>query len=245
MSPWLAVALAVVAGSAVKAVTGMGLPPVALPVLAMFVGVEDAVVIMALPTVVTNGALVTGNWEHRRENPVLGRMVALSAAGGIAGAWLLTNLDERAIAFAMGALVLAYVATRMRRNGAALSIARARRWSTPVAVGGGVLQGATGLSGPLFGSFLHAQALRPPVFVFSIASLFQFSALAQLVTLAALGRYDGHLLALSSLASALALAVVLVVRPFAARVPLRAFDSLVMVVLVGSVAKMLYDAFDG
>jgi hypothetical protein len=82
------------------------------------------------------------------------------------------------------------------------------------------------------------------VFVFSIAALFQVSAAASVVGLAALGRYDGRLLGMSVLASVLALAVVVGVRPFARRVPQHAFDILVLVVLVGSVITMLVDAFN-
>ncbi len=243
MSPWIAVALAVIAGATVKGLTGMGLPPVALPVLAIVVGVEDAVVIMALPAVVTNFALLVGNWDQRRENPVLPPMVVASAVGGLLGAWLLTNLDEHVIAVLLAVLVGAYVVSRLRRKDWTMSTDVARRASVPVGFAGGVVQGATGLSGTLFGSYLHAMSLRPPVFVFSISALFQVSALAQMAGLAALGRYDGRLLGLSALASLLALVVVIGVRPFARHVPQHAFDTIVLVVLVGSVVMMLLDAF--
>lgn len=243
MTAVLAVAIAVIVGATVKGLTGMGLPPVALPVMAIFVGVPDAVVIMALPTVVTNVALLVGNWDYRRENTLLVPMVVASAIGGVAGAWLLTNLDERVIAVLLAAVVVAYVLSRLTSNGWTMSDGVARRVSLPVGLAGGVVQGATGLSGPLFGSYLHARALHPPVFVFSIAALFQVSALASIGGLAVLGRYDGRLLGLSVLASLLALTVVVSVRPFARRVPQGAFDTVVLVVLVGSVIAMLVDAF--
>lgn len=243
MPAWLAVAIAITLGAAVKGITGMGLPPVALPVLAVFVGVEDAVVVMAIPTVVTNFALLVGNWEQRAENPVLVPAVAACAVGGVLGAWLLTNLEERVIAVLMAVLVAAYVASRLSGRHRTLAPGVARRAAAPVGLAGGVVQGATGLSGPLFGSFLHALDLRQPVYVFSIAALFQFSAATQVAALAVLGRYDGRLLGLSLLASALAVAVVVGVRAMAPRVPERAFDTLVLLVLVGSVAAMLVDAF--
>ena len=43
------VLVAVVIGSVSKAVTGMGLPVIVIPVAALFVDIEDAVVIIALP----------------------------------------------------------------------------------------------------------------------------------------------------------------------------------------------------
>jgi uncharacterized membrane protein YfcA len=245
VSAWLAVAIAVVVGATVKGLTGMGLPPVALPVMAIFVGVEDAVVIMALPTVVTNLALLVGTWEYRHDNPALPPMVAAGAVGGLIGAWLLTNLDGKVIAVSLAVLVVAYVVSRLSRTEWTMSPAVVRRTRTPVGLVGGVLQGATGLSGTLFGSYLHAMSLRPQAFVFSISALFQVSALASAIGLAALGRYDARLLGLSVLASVLALTVVIGVRPFARRVPQHAFDMLVLVVLVGSVVAMLVDAFSG
>lgn len=243
MTAVIAVAIAVIVGATVKGLTGMGLPPVALPVMAIFVGVEDAVVIMAIPGVVTNVALVAANWDQRRENRLLPPMVVAAAIGGAAGAWLLTNLDEQVIALLLAVLVVAYVLSRLGPTSRTMSDDMARRASLPVGLLGGVLQGATGLSATLFGAYLHAMALRPAMFVFSIAALFQASALASVVGLAALGRYDGRLLGLSVLASLLALTVVMSVRPFARRVPQGAFDTVVLFVLVGSVIAMLIDAF--
>ena len=54
----LIVALAVVLGSLVKGTTGLGLPLTAVPVIAFFVGVQDAIVIMAVPTAVSTAMLV-------------------------------------------------------------------------------------------------------------------------------------------------------------------------------------------
>jgi hypothetical protein len=53
---------AMAVGAVVKGVTGSGLPTIAIPVMAGFLGVERAVVVMAIPTVVTNSWLL---WEHR------------------------------------------------------------------------------------------------------------------------------------------------------------------------------------
>jgi uncharacterized membrane protein YfcA len=243
MPAWIAVALAIAIGAAVKGIVGMGLPPVAIPVMAVFIGVEDAVIVMAIPTVVTNAALVIDNWEHRNDNPVLVRMVVTSAVGGIVGAWLLTSLDERVIAVLLAVLVAAYVASRAFGSDWVMPAGMARRASDPVGFAGGVLQGATGLSGPLFGAFFHAMALAPAVFVFSIAAVFQFSSLAQVIGLALFGGYDARLFGLSVLAAGFAVTVLVAVRAIAPSVPRHAFDALVLVVLVGSVSKMLYDSF--
>ena len=57
---------AIAIGAFVKGATGGGLPQIAIPVMAAFIGVERSVVIMAIPGVVANGWLV---WSHRAEAP--------------------------------------------------------------------------------------------------------------------------------------------------------------------------------
>ena len=61
-SEYLIVAVAVTAGAAVKGMTGLGLPLIAVPVITIFVGIEEAVLVMAFPTALSNAALV---YEHR------------------------------------------------------------------------------------------------------------------------------------------------------------------------------------
>lgn len=237
------VSVAISFGAIVKVTTGMGLPPVALPVVAAFVGIEDAVVIMAYPMFVTNLALVIDHWEVRRVNPVLPRMLWWVVGGSLVGAWLLTRLDERMVAVGIASLVAAFLVSRAVKPHARLSDRSAIAASAPVAFAGGISQGATGLSGPIFATFLQLLGLSPVVFVFSISVLFQFSATAQLVGFIALGKMTWQLCALGVLASILALSVMWAFRPVATKLSSKHFDLVIVLVLVGSSLKMLYDAF--
>ena len=54
----LVIATAVILGAVGKGTTGLGLPLTAVPVMASFVGIQDAVVIMSAPTAVSNAMLV-------------------------------------------------------------------------------------------------------------------------------------------------------------------------------------------
>ena len=101
----LIVALAVILGSLVKGTTGLGLPLTAVPVIAFFVGVQDAVVIMAAPTAVSNAMLVR---EYRRELRFvrgLPSFAGLGAIGAVTGAWLLPRINDRLL-FLLLALLL-------------------------------------------------------------------------------------------------------------------------------------------
>ena len=55
---------AIAVGAFIKGATGGGLPQIAIPVMAVFLGVEHAVVVMTIPGVIANGWLV---WTHRQE----------------------------------------------------------------------------------------------------------------------------------------------------------------------------------
>jgi hypothetical protein len=51
------VLIAVVVGSVVKAVTAMGLPIIAIPIAALFVDLDAAVVMIAFPNLLANAVL--------------------------------------------------------------------------------------------------------------------------------------------------------------------------------------------
>ena len=53
---------AIALGSLIKGVTGSGLPQIAIPVMAIFIGVEHSVVVMAIPGMVSNAWLI---WRFR------------------------------------------------------------------------------------------------------------------------------------------------------------------------------------
>lgn len=238
-----AIVAAMVAGAFIKGVTGMGLPPIAIPVLAPIVGVEHAVVVMALPTVVTNTWQAwtnRGAWGETRHLPAL---LLTGTAGGVVGAWLLTALDEQVLAVAIAVLVLAYVALQVLRPQARLPELVSRYGSAPVGLVAGALQGATGLSGSVFASWLHALRLSRPAFVLSIALLFQVSALAQIAGLVVFERYTPRRVADSLLACALVMLVLPIGARWADRLARRQFDRIVLAVLVLSAVALVVDAF--
>ncbi len=59
---WAIIGVSLAIGGLSKGLTGLGLPAFAIPVMAMFIGVERAVVMLVIPSIVLNGQLV---WSHR------------------------------------------------------------------------------------------------------------------------------------------------------------------------------------
>lgn len=234
---------AVVFGALVKAVTGLGVPPIAIPAFAAFIGIRNAVVAMAIPVLVTNLQLA---WRYRRfrvEVPNLPVMVVAALIGSVAGAWVLDLLPERVLAGAVGVIVLGYLVLMARRPSAALPVPVARRLALPVAAVTGALQGATGLSAQVIVTYLHAMRLSRGAFVFAVALMLQVSGTGQFVGVLGLGLLTPTILQLSIATTVLVVAILAVVTPLAERLPTRVFEVGVRLVLLGSSLRLLYDAF--
>lgn len=73
MSAWqfVLVVVAILLGALVKAITGVGLPLLAVPVIAAFTSIDDAVVVLAVPNLVANLQLVWRERNHLSANPDL------------------------------------------------------------------------------------------------------------------------------------------------------------------------------
>ena len=234
---------AVVFGGLVKAVTGLGVPPIAIPVFAAFIGIRSAVVAMAVPVLVTNLQLAWRYREHRTEVPNLGRLVASALIGSVLGAWVLDSIPERLLAGTVGVIVLGYLVLMVRRPSAALPAPLARALAIPVAGTAGALQGATGLSAQVIVTYLSALRMSRGGFVFAVAILLQVSCLGQFVGVVGLGLLTPMILQIGVATTLIVVTVLALVTPLAERLPQRVFELGVQLVLLASSLRLLYDAF--
>lgn len=241
----LIIFLAVAVGALVKGLTGMGLPTVAIPVIAVFFGVERAVVVMAIPVALTNAWLL---WEHRRavgEVRGLGILWATGLVGAVLGTWLLVRLDDRILALVLAGIILIYVAVYALRPDFRLPDRLAARLSGPVGFSSGILQGSTGISAPLLATFLHSMRLPLSAYVFSLTLMFLSLGMVQITVLGGLGLYTSDRL----LESALALVPIVLVMPvgirLARRISQRAFELLTLGVLLATALRLVYDGMMG
>lgn len=191
---------AIALGSFVKGLTGFGLPQVAIPVMALFLGVERAVIVMSVAGVASNVWLVALHARSRRQTRDLPALVATGVAGAIVGTVALTTVSGRWLSLALAVLILGYVVVRWWRPHAVLDPAVSAWVSPPVGLVAGGMQGATGISAPLLTTYLYSFGLSSSVFIFSISTLFLVFAITQVITLVTLGAYTGTLLAESFLA---------------------------------------------
>lgn len=239
----LAIILAAIAlGAFVKGLTGSGLPQIAIPVIAIFLGVERAVVIMALPGVFTNSWLM---WEHRaaasrtRDLPVL---LVTGIAGAVIGTIGLSVLRPAVLSLILAAMGALYV-VRSLADGEFRLPPRVTRWTSgPVGLLAGVLQGSTGVSGPILTVYLHAYRLERSAFIFSMTTLFNILAVAQVLTLLRIGLFTPARL-IESLATLLPMLVFLRLgATFSARLSQRRFDLVLLALISASVVLLVRGA---
>ena len=189
----VAVVLAAVAvGATVKSVTGMGLPIIAIPVIALVTSTETAVVLIAVPNVVQNVALVTRNTRHRHETVALGRLVATGIVGAMVGSLLLGVVAEEVALSVLLVVLVFYVITSLRRPDLHVSRDAAHRWAPAIGALGGLFQGGIGISGPIVGTWHHALGITRGAFVLSVSTIFLITGATQVGVLASTGKLEGH-----------------------------------------------------
>lgn len=170
----LIITLAIAVGSLVKGATGVGLPMVAVPFIASLLGLHHAVAIMVIPVLLSNLWQLVGHREERHD-PRMGFLplcLFASGIGVVVGTFLLTALPERVLTFALGCILLSYLALRFLKPDFILGPAAASKSALPVGLAAGVLHGATGVSAPVTVPFIHAMRLGRAVHVYAICAIF-------------------------------------------------------------------------
>jgi uncharacterized protein len=234
--------IAMIVGGFVKGATGQGLPQIAIPVMASFLGVEHAVVVMAIPGVIANGWLLWTYRSHLRRTRDLPAILTTGIFGSVAGTVLLTTLDDRILSLVLASVIGLYVVFFLAHPSFSLRPAVTRYSSPPVGLAAGLLQGSTGVSGPLVSTYMHALRLDKETYVLSVATVFLVFSVVQAAALTILGLYTESRLG----ESLLALVPIMIMLPIGTRLThglsRRAFDLMILAVLVASGARLVYGA---
>lgn len=236
----LIVFLVVAFAAAVKGTLGVGFPLISTPVVAVVEGARPAIVIMAIPTLISNILILArigfGESQARRFLPVLLTLVVGTTAGGV----LLARLDAAVLSIALSLVVLVYVGLRLFHPGLIVSPPQERVLAPFVGFLGGLFGGTTNVSGPVLATYLHALKLEPRAFVGAVTLLFTFSNLAQVVTYTQQGLYDSGRLLHGFLYCLPMVAGLYVGMWLQKRINAVLFNRFVLLVLVVSSANLLY-----
>ena len=225
-----------------KGATAMGLPLIATPILASVFGPRQAVVIITIPIFVANTLLVLQSWRVFGFLRTLVPLVVANAAGTALGALLLAGLDQRTFAILITAMVVVFLVRGERIVGDP-GARRARLLTPVVGFAGGVMQGTTSISSPIIGSFFHAMRLPPREYVITLAAVFQLSSAVQLVSYSALGLFTPELATLGVIACIPMLLALMAGIALRGRLDQARFRQLIVVLLVASVANLLWRTF--
>ncbi|MBJ3785657.1 sulfite exporter TauE/SafE family protein [Devosia sediminis] len=221
------------AGAVVKGATGMGLPLVALPVLATFFGMQHAICIMAITQVITNSMQL---WQFRAEagQPQMRFLPWFLLAGGlgvILGTWLLGTLPERVLVLSLGVLLLGYFVLKLTAPHIVVTPRGARLFGPLAGFGSGTLQGATGISAPVGVTFIHAMGMERRAHVYAVSAMFLVLGLVQLPALFISGIMQPEWV----LQAVLAMIPIMLFMPLgqmlAGKLSRRAFDRMILIFL--------------
>lgn len=186
------VVVAIVIGTLVKSVTGMGLPLIAIPIATLFIDAADAIVVIAIPNVAANTVLLIGARRHLRETRDLPTLAVTGIAGAVLGTLLLVNVSETPLVVAVVVAIAVYVVLFFTHTDLRVQPAASRRWAPVVGATAGVFQGAVGISGPIVGSWIHSYRLSRGAHIASVTTLFMITGLTQVVILIASGELAGR-----------------------------------------------------
>ena len=228
--PWgfLAIAVALALGGILKGATGVGMPIIAVPVIAAVFDVKLAVAMLVLPNLVANVRQVIKYREFDVEAR-FSRRFALSGAIGVAiGTYALASLPTAALSLSLSAIIFAYIALRLWKPAFRLPIERAQKMVWLAGTGGGFLQGALGISAPIAVTFANAIRLERRAFIFTLSAFFAAMCIVQVPLHIAYGLIDGTIAVLGLFAMVPLLVAVPVGEWIGARVNAVTFDRLIL-----------------
>ncbi|PPR09134.1 MAG: hypothetical protein CFH41_02772 [Alphaproteobacteria bacterium MarineAlpha11_Bin1] len=183
------IGLGLALGAFVKGLTGMGLPLVAVPFMAGFLGAEHAIVVMQIPGLVSNVWLV---WSHQREarvTPVRYDMIVPACIMTVVGVWFLAVSDDRITILLLASAVACFL-TLLVLNPSFRLDGFIGRICTPIAsLVGGFVQGAAGVSGPLFSTLIMSFRLPKETYVFYNGLVFGLFNVLQIIAMLCLGMF--------------------------------------------------------
>ena len=231
------------AGGFVKGVTGLGLPLIAVPVIASSLGVQRAVLVMIIPGMLLNAYQAWTHRDCRNEVPELPRLLVSGVPGAAIGAGILFLASERVLATVLAACITAYLWLRYMRPDFKLALPTRFKIAPVIGMVSGALQTSTGIAAPVIGSYMHALGLQPRAYVFAVAVPFGAFATVHFSVMSVLRLYTPEVLIESALAIVPAVVFIRLGERFRSRVKPAAFDMLIRIVLLVISLRLLYVAW--
>jgi uncharacterized membrane protein YfcA len=231
------------AAALLKSITGVGYPLTLLPMLALFMDVSDAVVIVAPSNLFLNVKLVWGMQDERKNTITLPRFLAGGCVGVVIGALALPHLRDETLRWVIVGFIMVFLLNQLTSKALVISEPRGQTLAPWVGSVTGFFQGATGLSGPIVIPWFMSLGLRRDTYIFAVSAVFGLTGLLQIVVFAVQGLFTVELVWLGAALIPMAQLVFPFGKVIRERVSVEAFRRIVLVLLAGSavslVARML------
>lgn len=227
----------------VKSIAGMGYPLILLPVLALFLDVADAVVIVAPSNLFLNLTLVysgRGEWSNSTTLP---RFLSGAVAGAVCGSLLLHSLPNNLLRGALVLIIVVFLMNQFRSTKFELSEQQGLRLAPGVGAVAGLFHGAAAISGPVVTPWFLSLGLTRAAFIFSVSSVFTLAGLVQIVVFAIQGVFTMELFLLSIALVPLSQLVFPIGNRIGDRVSVETFRRLVMFLLAVSAVSLVVRMF--
>lgn len=190
----LVVMLIIVLATTVKAALGFGFPLIAVPLSTLIVGPRNAVLLIAIPVVVTNLAILLRGGGTRADLQRFGGMLLGVVLGTTAGAQLLGRLDAGVLTAIVGLTTVAFAVLSLGNLVPPVPV-RAQPIAGPaVGLFAGVIGGITGIFAPPIAAYIHAVGVEKRVFVYWLTASFMLGGITQAVSYYRLGLYTPTIL---------------------------------------------------
>jgi uncharacterized membrane protein YfcA len=238
-------ALGLLFAGTVKGAVGFGLPLIAAPVLAGFVGARTAVVVMSLVNLATVGVVVvrTGGVPVRPYAGLLAPILVAICLGVVVGAQLLATLSPTIVSALVGLTAMLFAVLAAAR--VKLKVPPHQRTLVGSTMGllGGLLGGTTAVAGTPIVLYLQALGLPKRDFVLLLNLVLMISAIVQFVSYLALDLYTREVLeiaAISLICVSIGLAIGFRIQD---RVDQRRFNHLVVILIFAVGLNLVFRAF--
>ncbi|MGA0343766.1 MAG: sulfite exporter TauE/SafE family protein [Arenicellales bacterium] len=230
-------------GGLIKGTLGVGTPLLTVPLMALVVPAQTAVVLMAIPVVVANVWQAT---RAKEVSTVVSRfwpMFLAILAGTLGGVFILANIDDRTLLLVVGLLVIAFTILQ----GSSYKFQISTRAEKPAGLVFGLASGLVGGLSSMFGPMLiiylvSLPGLNKERFVASISFLYIACVVPWAMLLIGFGVLDLELTLLSTVATLPVVAGLILGEKLRSRVSDERFSRMVLVVLLVSGATMLWRA---
>jgi len=203
--PWLLAACigALVAGGLVKGMTGIGLPLVAVPVLAALMPVPQALALIALPSMLTSVTQVFHGGRYREAWPHLWPVLVGLAIGMPSSVHMLATVDPRRLDLVLGVILFSFSLLMLKRVVVRVP-PRHEVWAGMLmGLTAGLIGGVSLFVGPVLAIYIAGLAIDRHLFVATISAANLAAAALFTALIAGFGVADTADFALSGAATAI------------------------------------------